>query len=118
MRTFLGALAVAASLAAVAGCGSSGGDSSGTESAGGWAGLSQRAARTEAAKLIRDKYPLTDAKIAYVSQGFDPISRREAWDITFYNHPGSEFTGCRVYVWDGGGRVDNCDKAARPESGA
>jgi hypothetical protein len=72
----------------------------------------------DAATLLREKYPRTDAELAYVSQGFDSVVRRNAWDITFYDHTGGVFTGCHVYVWDGGGRVDHCGAAAVAESGS
>src|SRR3954453_23814620 len=116
VKTFLVRVIVAAFLMSVAGCGSSG-SSPGTQPEDSVA-LSERAARSEAASLLRKKYPRTDAAVAYASQGFDPISRRNAWDITFYDHPGGVFTGCRVYVWDGGGRVDGCAAAAGPGSGS
>jgi hypothetical protein len=117
VKTFLAGVAVAAFLMSLAGCGSSGGESPDTSSEG-FVGLSEKAARAEAASLLREKYPRTDAVLAYVSQGFDAVSRRNAWDITFYDHPGGVFTGCRVYVWDGGGRVDRCGSAAAPRSGS
>ena len=118
VKTFRAGLAIAAFLMAVAGCGSSGGVSPPGTSPEGFVGLSEKAARVEAASLLRKKYPRTDAELAYVSQGFDPVSRRNAWDITFYDHKGGVFTGCHVYVWEGGGRVDACDAAAHPESGS
>jgi len=116
VKTLLAGLAVAACLVAAPGCGSSGGGSS--ESQAGFVGLSEREARTQAVGLLRDTYPRTDAELAYVSQGFDSVSDRDAWDITFYDHKGGVFTGCHVYVWDGGGRVASCESAATPESGS
>jgi len=116
VKPLLASVALAALLMAGAGCGSGGGAPPGTPE--GFVGLSEKEARIEAASVLRKKYPRTDAVLAYVSQGFDPVSRRNAWDMTFYDHPGGEFTGCRVYVWDGGGRVDHCSAAARPVSGS
>ena len=112
VRMLLASVAVSTCLVAAAGCGSSGGGSTGSHA--GFVGLSGKEARSQAVSLLREKYPLTDAQLAYVSQGFDPVSNRDAWDITFYNHRGGEFTGCHVYVWDGGGRVGSCAKAAHP----
>jgi hypothetical protein len=111
VKSLLASVAVAAFLVAGTGCGSSGGDSSSGDSGGGFVGLSEKAARVQAASLLRETYPQTDAQLAYVSQGFDPVSDRDAWDVTFYDHPDGEFTGCHVYVWDGGGRADACEGA-------
>jgi hypothetical protein len=110
VKTLFAGVAVATLLVAASGCGSSGGDSP----ADGFVGLTQQAARAQAASLLRETYPQTDAQLAYVSQGFDPVSKRDAWDITFYDHPDGEFTGCHVYVWDGGGRADACEGARTP----
>jgi hypothetical protein len=114
----LGGAAVAACLAAT-GCGSSGSASTEqTDAQSGFVGLSERAARRQAMSLLRAKYPQTDAELAYVSQGFDPVGDRNAWDIAFYDHRGGVYTGCHVYVWDGGGRVGSCEKAGRPQPGS
>jgi hypothetical protein len=118
VKTLLAGVAVAALLVTVAGCGSSGGDSSSGGSPTGFVGLSAKAARVEAASLLREKYPRTDAELAYVSQGFDSVTHQNAWDITFYDHKGGVFAGCHVYVWHGGGRVDRCGAAAAPEPGS
>ena len=116
VKALLAGIAVAACLVTVTGCGSSGSGSD--ESQAGFVGLTGSAARQQAKSLLRETYPQTDAELAYVSQGFDPVSKRDAWDVTFYNHRGGVFTGCHVYVWDGGGRVDSCQEAAHPESGS